>query len=49
MAARAFEGRLFPSHDALLEEGLVHGPYSTDGQTEGNTAQKAGNRFAAIR
>lgn len=28
-------------------EGLLYGLYSADGQTEGNTAQKAGNRFAA--
>lgn len=28
-------------------EALLHGLYSADGQTEGNTAQKAGNRFAA--
>lgn len=46
MAARAFEGRLFPSHDALLEDGLAHGRTV---RTEGNTAQKAGNRSAAIR
>lgn len=28
-------------------EALLYGLYSADGQTEGNTAQKAGNRFAA--